>query len=63
MTFLEAFQISLSRASCYNPGDVVAPAAVLWTDADGQMGSGVRWLSDYAGWRRYALTISLDLPG
>jgi len=27
---------SLAHAGRYNPGDVVAPAAVLWTDADGQ---------------------------
>ncbi len=27
---------SLVRAARYNPGDVVAPAAVLWTDIDGQ---------------------------
>lgn len=34
-TLLEAVRVSLSRAARYNPGDVVAPAAVLWTDADG----------------------------
>jgi hypothetical protein len=35
-TLLEAVRSSLARASRYNLGDVVAPAAVLWTDADGQ---------------------------
>jgi len=35
-TLLEAVQASLAHAARYNPGDVVAPAAVLWTDADGQ---------------------------
>ncbi len=33
---LEAVQASLRLATRYNPGDVAAPAAVLWTDADGQ---------------------------
>jgi hypothetical protein len=36
MTLLEAVRTSLAHAGRYNPGDVVAPAAVLWTDADGQ---------------------------
>ncbi|HUT94081.1 MAG TPA: BREX-1 system phosphatase PglZ type B [Thermoguttaceae bacterium] len=36
MTLLEAVRTSLAHAARYNPGDVVAPAAVLWTDADGQ---------------------------
>ncbi|MGI6418745.1 MAG: BREX-1 system phosphatase PglZ type B [Thermoguttaceae bacterium] len=36
MTLLEAVRSSLAHAARYNPGDVVAPAAVLWTDADGQ---------------------------
>lgn len=35
-TLLEAVRASLAQAARYNPGDVVAPAAVLWTDADGQ---------------------------
>ena len=35
-TLLEAVRTSLAHAARYNPGDVVAPAAVLWTDADGQ---------------------------
>ncbi|HUU95729.1 MAG TPA: BREX-1 system phosphatase PglZ type B [Phycisphaerae bacterium] len=35
-TLLEAVRASLGDAARYNPGDVVAPAAVLWTDADGQ---------------------------
>lgn len=35
-TLLEAVRTSLAHASRYNPGDVVAPVAVLWTDADGQ---------------------------
>jgi len=36
LTLLEAVRASLGQAVRYNPGDVVAPAAVLWTDADGQ---------------------------
>jgi hypothetical protein len=36
MTLLEAVLASLMHTARYNPGDVVAPAAVLWTDADGQ---------------------------
>jgi len=35
-TLLEAVRASLAHAARYNAGDVVAPAAVLWTDADGQ---------------------------
>jgi len=35
-TLLEAVRASLAHAARYNPGDVVEPAAVLWTDADGQ---------------------------
>ena len=35
-TLLEAVRASLAHAARYNPGDMVAPAAVLWTDADGQ---------------------------
>ena len=35
-TLLEAVRASLAHAGRFNPGDVVAPAAVLWTDADGQ---------------------------
>ena len=35
-TLLEAVRASLAHAARYNPGDVVAPAAVLWTDSDGQ---------------------------
>ena len=35
-TLLEAVRASLTHAGRYNSGDVVAPAAVLWTDADGQ---------------------------
>lgn len=34
MTLLEAVRTSLAHAARYNPADVVAPAAVLWTDAD-----------------------------
>jgi hypothetical protein len=33
---LEALRISLKQAAKYNPGDVVEPTAVLWTDSDGQ---------------------------
>lgn len=35
-TLLEAVRASLAYAARYNAGDVVAPTAVLWTDADGQ---------------------------
>ena len=35
-TLLEAVRASLTHAARHNPGDVVAPVAVLWTDADGQ---------------------------
>lgn len=35
-TLLEAARTSIGQAGLYNPGDVVAPAAVLWADADGQ---------------------------
>lgn len=35
-TLLEAVRTSLAKARRYDPGDVVAPAAVLWTDADCQ---------------------------
>jgi hypothetical protein len=35
-TLLEDIRISLMQAARYNPGDMVAPAAVLWADADGQ---------------------------
>jgi len=35
-TLLEMVRASLNHAARFNPGDVVAPAAVLWTDTDGQ---------------------------
>lgn len=35
-TLIEAVQLSLGYAARYNPGDVFAPAAVIWTDSDGQ---------------------------
>ena len=35
-TLLETVRTALAHAGRYNPGDVVRPAAVLWTDADGQ---------------------------
>lgn len=35
-TVLEAVRESLLRVSRYDPGTLVEPAAVLWTDADGQ---------------------------
>lgn len=35
-TLLEAVRASLARAARHNPGDVVPPSAILWTDADGQ---------------------------
>ena len=34
-TLLEAVNLSLAQAARYHSGDVVAPAVVLWTDADG----------------------------
>jgi hypothetical protein len=34
MTLLDALVASLAEAAIYNPNDVVAPAAVLWTDRD-----------------------------
>jgi len=37
-TLLEAVRESLLRAGRYDPSTVVPPAAVLWTDADGQWG-------------------------
>lgn len=36
ITPLEAVRELLVRAGHYGPGTVVAPAAILWTDADGQ---------------------------
>ena len=36
VTLLEAVRASLLNAARFNPGDAVAPVAVLWTDADGQ---------------------------
>ncbi len=35
-TLLQALRESLAQAVRFDPGDVVAPAVVLWTDADGQ---------------------------
>lgn len=35
-TLLEAVRQSLFRAGRYDPGAVVSPAVILWTDADGQ---------------------------
>ncbi len=35
-TLLEAVAESLRHAARYNPSDAVAPAAILWTDSDGQ---------------------------
>jgi hypothetical protein len=35
-TLLEAVRQSLAQAGRYNAGDATAPAAILWTDADGQ---------------------------
>jgi hypothetical protein len=35
-TLLEAVRESLFRAGRYDPGSAVPPAAILWTDADGQ---------------------------
>ena len=36
VTFIEAVKESLAGATRYNSGDSVPPAAVLWTDADGE---------------------------
>ena len=36
VSLLESVRASIGRTRRYNPGDVVAPSAVLWTDADGQ---------------------------
>lgn len=36
MTLLEAVRNSLMHSARFNPGDLVAPAAVLWTDTDAQ---------------------------
>ena len=36
VTFIEAVKASLAGATRYNSEDSVAPAAVLWTDADGE---------------------------
>jgi len=41
---LEAVRSSLAHAGRYNPGDVVPPAAVLWTDTDGQWRPAVEQL-------------------
>lgn len=41
---LEAVRASLAHAARYNPGDAVAPAAVLWTDADSQWRPAVEQL-------------------
>ena len=35
-TLLDAIIASLEHAGRYNPGDTAPPAAILWTDADGQ---------------------------
>jgi hypothetical protein len=35
-TFIETIRDSLSLAARFNSGDSVAPAAILWTDADGE---------------------------
>lgn len=35
-TLLESVQESLLQAARYNPGEMVRPAVILWTDADGQ---------------------------
>lgn len=43
-TLLEALKASLTAASRFNPGDMVRPAAILWTDADGQWRSAVEQL-------------------
>ena len=35
-TLIETVKDSLGRAGRYNRGDMVSPAAILWTDADAQ---------------------------
>src|SRR5438552_18316878 len=35
-TFIEAVKASLAAAGRYNFGDTMPPAAILWTDADGE---------------------------
>ncbi|MCK4302973.1 MAG: BREX-1 system phosphatase PglZ type B [Candidatus Eisenbacteria sp.] len=35
-TLLEAVKASVTEAGRFNPADMVAPAAILWTDPDGQ---------------------------
>src|SRR5205809_5947079 len=35
-TFIEAVKESLAAAGRYNSGDTMPPAAILWTDADGE---------------------------
>ena len=44
MTLFDAILKLLSHAARYGPGDVVAPAAVLWTGDDGQWRSVVEQL-------------------
>ncbi len=41
---LEAVRASVQHAGRHNPGDVVPPVAVLWTDVDGQWGPLVEQL-------------------
>ena len=36
VTFIEAVKESLAGAARHNTGDSVAPAVILWTDADGE---------------------------
>ena len=36
VTFIEAVKESLAAAGRYNSGDSLPPAAILWTDADGE---------------------------
>lgn len=36
LTLLESVLASLANSARFNPGDTVAPVAVLWTDSDGQ---------------------------
>jgi hypothetical protein len=35
-TFIEAVKESLAAAGRYNSGDSLPPAAILWTDAEGE---------------------------
>ena len=58
-TLLESVRTSLAHAARFNPGDVIAPAAVLWTDADGQWQPVVEQLR---AWVPELLTLGEYMP-